>query len=146
MDGSETGVIRFRNMPKNVRLFIWLWFATYPVNILSLFLTPVEATEMDMSPFTRWVIVIVFFAAMFALDVWLCWKAAWRRRNWARWVLLATFLIISPWIIMEPVNTETLLGYLTTVMNAAALFFIFTGDARPWFGAPDPAATASIFD
>jgi hypothetical protein len=146
MDGSETGAIRFRNMPKNVRLFVGLWFATYPLSALSLFLAPVDTTDVGISPFTRWLMVSVLFAAVIALDIWLCWKAAWRRKNWARWTMLVILLITSPWIFADVATPATLLDYLIIVMDAAALFFVFTGDARPWFGAPDPAGTASNFD
>jgi hypothetical protein len=146
MDGSETSIIKFREMPKNIRRFVWLWFGTYPISVAAQFLTPVEVSDPEISSFNYWVITAIVMFIFSGVDVLLSWQAVWRRKNWARWALLVYALIFLPWMFEDVVVPVIFLDSLVVATNALALFFLFTGDARPWFGAPDPTATASNFD
>lgn len=73
----------------------------------------------------------------FAIAVLLIWQAARKRRNWARWVLLAIgALSIVPEL--QHFSGGLLAGFcsLASFLTAGAgLFFVFTGDARNWFEA-----------
>lgn len=78
----------------------------------------------------------------------LVWLAARRRKNWARWLLLIIavigFFMAYPQM-SAAFRTAPLIGAAHLVqflMEVVALWFVFTGDARPWFrkDATAPAA------
>ena len=67
------------------------------------------------------------------------WLAVWRGKNWARWVLFIAFIATLPIIFLDPSVFDTehlpLIGveFVSILVEAAAFYFLFTGDARPWF-------------
>ena len=69
------------------------------------------------------------------------WLAVWRRKNWARWVLLLAFAISVPFQFVNPSGIKfglplEVVSTFSTAIEALAFVFIFTGDARPWFHKP----------
>jgi peptidoglycan/LPS O-acetylase OafA/YrhL len=84
-------------------------------------------------------------AIIFAILFPFFWLAVWRRKNWARWLLLVAFvaasgvyLITAPrsvedpnWLHMPPLLI--LFDSLSILCGAAAFYFLFTGDSQAWF-------------
>jgi hypothetical protein len=75
----------------------------------------------------------------------LAWLAAFRQKNWARLMLFVSFLLavsllLVPRLIVQPsdllLKAATLLSLL---LSGVGYWFLFTGDARPWFQETDPA-------
>jgi hypothetical protein len=79
----------------------------------------------------------IIIAAAFTLPFF--WLVVWRRRSWARWVLLLSFVPDIPLWFADPQGLEpdhmplTVLLIVSTLVEAMAFYFLFTGDARPWF-------------
>jgi uncharacterized membrane protein YhfC len=68
----------------------------------------------------------------------LVWLAAWRRKRWALWIIIAIFIgsVIADFQLPGSLYEDRPLIAVTvisTVLEVAALYFAFTGDARPWF-------------
>jgi hypothetical protein len=74
-----------------------------------------------------------------AITIPLFWLIVWRHRNWARWVLFTLFVVLLLPCLNYPQQFEpdeipmTVSIYVTALVQAVAFYFIFTGDARPWF-------------
>jgi hypothetical protein len=87
--------------------------------------------------------VAVLGLGIFVLIVW---AIARRRQNWLRWSMFLIFLLDLPKSIpnnlrmasSDPLNAW--LNLLAIVVMCVAYFFIFTGDAVPWFQKPMAAA------
>jgi hypothetical protein len=137
-------------MPANIRRFVWLWWGSVAISLIAIpLLPPPSSSELELGitrPFqmavaggvsvTLVAVVLPFF-----------WLAVWRRRNWARWLLLAVFVASIP-LIFVPVPSPApgvdsswqhlpspviIVGWLSLFSQAAAFYFLFTGDARAWF-------------
>jgi hypothetical protein len=78
------------------------------------------------------------------------WLAVWRRKNWARWVLLVLFAISLPGLFLDPEPfvrdhlPSTIIGFGATFVEIIAFFFLFTGDAKPWFRRETPDGSAHV--
>ncbi|HEX4158715.1 MAG TPA: hypothetical protein VHY79_09575, partial [Rhizomicrobium sp.] len=83
----------------------------------------------------------VIFAAIFFP---IFWFAVWRRQNWARWLLLCAFVasVPSTFLPFEARFSRAIvgLGILSNLVEACAFYFLFTGDARPWFDQTVPGS------
>jgi hypothetical protein len=125
-------------MPTNVRRFVWLWCASIALGALAVPMLRLPIPSEVPRPFVLGVIAGVL-AIEFALFLPFFWLAVWRRKNWARWVLLAGFVSGIPLLFVGPgslyqqnpaVNGIALLSFL---VEASGFYFLFTGNARPWF-------------
>lgn len=122
-------------MPQNVARFEILMY-------LSIVMTALIGL-LDFSRFApivgaRFIVGMVGFTiAATALLVWLI---ARRRQNWARWLLLVLFLVGIPGYAMafaelaQDATVTTTMSIMRVILQAAALYYIFTGAARDWFG------------
>jgi hypothetical protein len=67
------------------------------------------------------------------------WLAARRRKNWPRWVLLATLVlsVISLFQIIDEngLQVDSAIEVVSCALTAAGLYCSFTGDAQGWFNA-----------
>ena len=130
-------------MPKNVQRFEWLLYSAIALGLLSLLRNPsalapilaLESTNVFLFAY-----FIVAFASVEILFVVFIWLTARRRKNWARWTLVLFFAAGIPFEIYQMANEK---DHVTVVIVAAissmhglAYFFIFSGDARPWFRQP----------
>jgi len=67
--------------------------------------------------------------------------AVWGQRNWARWVLFVTFILSLPLLfadrrMLQPGHLPlTAYAFAGTLLQAVGFYWLFTGDAQPWFGA-----------
>jgi hypothetical protein len=83
------------------------------------------------------VLFIQVFA--FAVMVLLIWLVARRRKNWARWLMLAMFLAGTPSAVRITVQTfqiipiSAILYCVQWALEIVAFWLIFTGNAREWF-------------
>jgi hypothetical protein len=91
--------------------------------------------------------VLVVQGIVISSEILLIWLIARRRKNWARWMALISFLVGIPFSVnayIDLFQNNAFAGILSTVqdlLQMIALFLIFTGDARDWFQHP---ATDSI--
>jgi hypothetical protein len=108
------------------------------MGIVEPFLAPDPDAAAARIGVTRPVQLIIFFAVfavMSAIFVPPFWLAVWKRKNWARWFLLTGFLVFLPLAFVHPQFSVALevLMLVGFVIESAAFWFIFTGDARSWF-------------
>jgi heme/copper-type cytochrome/quinol oxidase subunit 4 len=125
------------NLPKNV-----LWFEV--LLYLSLTLDALSVAFHDRTPsddMTEQMILVetVLDAAMILVMVYFVWLSAQRRKNWPRWVLVASALlsVISLVQIIGDggVALDSGIEVVSCALTAAGLYFSFTGDAKGWFNA-----------
>jgi protein-S-isoprenylcysteine O-methyltransferase Ste14 len=125
------------NVPKNV-----LWFEV--LLYLSLVLDALSVAFQDRTPsaeLTESTIMIatVMAACLILLLVYFVWLAAQRRKNWPRWVLVASLglSVISLLQITgeSGVQIDSAIEIISSILTAAGLYFSFTGDAKGWFNA-----------
>ena len=125
------------NVPKNV---IWFEVLLY----LSLTLDALSVAFHDRTPsaeITEQMITVetVMDACMILLLVYFVWLAAQRRKNWPRWVLVASLALSVVSLVQivgdAGVQFDSGIEVISCALTAAGLFFSFTGDARGWFNA-----------
>jgi hypothetical protein len=125
------------NVPKNV-----LWFEV--LLYLSLTLDALSVAFHDRTPsgdMTEQMILVetVLDAVMILVLVYFVWLSAQRRKNWPRWVLVASALlsVISLVQIIGDggVELDSGIEVVSCALTAAGLYFSFTGDAKGWFNA-----------
>lgn len=128
-------------MPKNIRRFLWLWWAAFLIGAAEIPLTPPNSMLLDFGLTRSAQTMLAAGATALSLATLLpfLWFAVWRRRNWARWVLLVSFIISLPLDFLDPSVWSgdqlplTGMALLSVLAGAAAFYFLFTGDARRWF-------------
>ena len=122
-------------IPRNVRLFEWLMYSTVVITLIA---APFNARFYQAIKRFGLIDLPIGLVAIgiFALIIW---GIARKRQNWLRWTMAAIFVISLPNIIrgdlliisVEPLNAW--LSLLTSLIQACAYYFIYTGDAVPWF-------------
>jgi protein-S-isoprenylcysteine O-methyltransferase Ste14 len=119
-----------------------LWFEV--LMYLSLILDALSAAFQDRTPdaeSTEAMIMIanVIVAGLILLFAFLVGLAARRRKNWPRWVLVASlvFSVVSlVQIIGESgLQVDSCIEIFSCFLTASGLYLSFTGDARGWFNA-----------
>jgi hypothetical protein len=123
------------NIPRNV-----LWFEV--LLYMSLVLDALSIAFQDRTPSgdtTEAVIMVanVLAACLIVLMCYFVWLAAQRRKNWPRWVLVAS-LVLSVISVLQIVGedglqVDSVIEVVSCVLTAAGLYFSFTGDAQGWF-------------
>jgi len=125
------------NVPKNVLWFEVLLYSSLTLDALSVaFHDRTPSGEM-----TEQMILVetVLDACMILLLVYFVWLAVQRRKNWPRWVLVASLVlsVISLVQIISDggVGLDSGIEVVSCALTAAGLYFSFTGDAKGWFNA-----------
>jgi hypothetical protein len=122
-------------VPKHV-----LWFEV--LLYLSLVLDALSVAFQDRTPsadMTEAMIMVanVVAACLILMFVYLVWLAAQQRKNWPRWVLIASlvFSVISLVQIIgdSGLQLDSCIEIFSCFLTASGLYFSFTGDARGWF-------------
>lgn len=129
-------------MPTSVVWFERLAYASLGLGFVALALDYDNLSRL--APPAALVGVLLLTIAAMALLIWLI---ARQRQGWARWVLLALFLIGLPYFFTNLLRQSLVsvpVSLLQTVLQGVALFYVFTGDARPWFVRPQPQPLPSI--
>jgi hypothetical protein len=130
-------------LPRNVNRFAWIWIISFLLEFPDIFLTPSVLVERARIAHHWSGEVKLFIGTMFlvlAIQFPFFQSAVWGRKNWARWVLLLAFAASLPFMFLEPrmfredYLPQTLYGFAATLLEAVGFYFLFTGDARPWFG------------
>ena len=124
-------------IPKNVLRFEVLLYSSLILDALSVAFqdrTPsVDTTESTI------VVATVLAAGLILLLFYFVWLAAQRRKNWPRWVLLATLVlsVISLFQIVDEsgLQLDSAIEIVSCALTAAGLYCSFTGDAQGWFNA-----------
>jgi hypothetical protein len=122
-------------IPKNVHRFELLMYATIPITLA---LEPYYSRFRSPSPFDRFTALIILMVAV-SVYVVVIWAIARKRQNWLRLGMVAIFVISLPGNGIA-IWHESFNSYLDSFLLAAnlligiiAYYFIFTGDAIPWF-------------
>lgn len=82
---------------------------------------------------------IAILAISLAYEVLMIWLVARRRQNWARWFTLISFGALTSMTLYSTAASfhanpaGTIEIYALKLLDGAALYFVFTGDAREWF-------------
>jgi hypothetical protein len=140
-------------MPINVRRFVWLWWISIGLTLIDILLLPSPSASELLRGMTRSIQLEIYAGVAViwvAVQLPFFWLAVRRRKNWARWLLLAVFLagtVYSVYLFFVPPipppgvdpswrhtpSSGIVVGWLSAFAEAAAYYFLFTGDARPWF-------------
>jgi amino acid transporter len=143
-------------MPSHLKIFFWLvaavaaywvgsmlWVMEFPPAEMTAALAKIPAAMRADVARNAWQITLVSTAVRVTVFVGLAWLAAFRRQNWARWLLLALFVLSHsvPFAIAMRLGRmqEFLSRYhdwqadVIAVVIAVALGFAFTGNARKEF-------------
>jgi hypothetical protein len=119
-------------VPNNV---IWFEVLLY----LSLTLDALSVAFQDRSAGTDLLAPMVLEAGLILLLVYFVYLAAQKRKNWPRWVLVASLglSVISLLQITgeSGVQVDSAIEIVSCILTAAGLYFSFTGDAKGWFNA-----------
>jgi protein-S-isoprenylcysteine O-methyltransferase Ste14 len=125
------------NVPRNV---LWFEVSLY----LSLALDALSVAFQDRTPTAQMpesmiTVATVMAAGLILLLVFFVWLAAQRRKNWPRWVLIAS-LVLSVISLLQIIGDgglqlDSAIEIVSCALTAAGLYFSFTGDAKGWFNA-----------
>jgi hypothetical protein len=122
-------------VPKNV-----LWFEV--LLYLSLTLDALSVAFQDRTPTAEVsgltiAAATVIAACLILLMVYFVGLAARRRKNWPRWVLVASLVLsvisLAQTIGSSGVELDSAIEIVSCALTAAGLYFSFTGDAQGWF-------------
>ena len=125
-------------MPRNVKRFALLWVSSFLIQLPTIFLQPTsDAATLGISSAADQKLAAAGFL-LFAVLLPFLLLAVWKRKNWARWLLFVVFLVCLPLLFVSPefqpdYIAGTALAFLSQVAEAVGSYFVFTGDARPWF-------------
>jgi hypothetical protein len=121
-------------MPTNV-----VWFERLAYASLGLGLAVLALDYQNLSRLGAPAAVVGLLLLAIAGMALLIGLAARRRQSWARWLLLGLFVLGLPYFFSNLLRQSLIsvpLSLAQTVLQGVALFYVFTGDARPWFGQP----------
>src|SRR3979490_672511 len=122
-------------LPKNVLRFEVLMYLSLTLDALSVaFQDRTPSVQMTESMIT---VATVMAACLILLLVYFVWLAAQKRKNWPRWVLVASLglSVISLLQISgeSGVQVDSAIEIVSCILTAAGLYFSFAGDAKGWF-------------
>ena len=124
-------------IPRNVLRFEVLLYSSLILDALSVAFQD-RTPNADMTESTI-AVATVLAAGLILLLFYFVWLAARRRKNWPRWVLLATLLlsVISLFQIIDDsgLQLDSAIEVVSCALTAAGLYCSFTGDAKGWFNA-----------
>ena len=122
-------------VPKNVLWFEVLLYLSLTLDALSVAFQ--DRTPSDDVTESTIAVATVIAACLILLLVYFVWLAAQRRKNWPRWVLVAS-LVLSVISLVQTigdngVELDSAIEIVSCALTAAGLYFSFTGDAQGWF-------------
>jgi len=124
-------------IPRNVLRFEVLLYSSLILDALSVAFQD-RTPSIDMTESTI-AVATVLAAGLILLLFYFVWLAAQRRKNWPRWVLLATLVlsVISLFQIIDEsgLQLDSAIEVVSCALTAAGLWCSFTGDAQGWFNA-----------
>ena len=117
-------------MPKNVRRFEFLMYVALTVSFALLAWAFWEGPSPQILP------GLSMLSVWWSFKVFLIWRAARRRKNWARWILFVMFILETAVLAFNSAQADAEIPdvlFLIRALEGLAYYFVFTGDARPWF-------------
>ena len=122
-------------VPKNVVWFEVLLYLSLTLDALSVaFQDRTPSAEISGSTIAA---ATVIAAGLILLMVYFVGLAARRRKNWPRWVLVASLVLsvisLAQTIGSSGVELDSAIEIVSCALTAAGLYFSFTGDAKGWF-------------
>src|ERR1700679_2106589 len=122
-------------VPKNVLWFEVLLYLSLTLDALSVAFQ--DRTPSDEVSESTIAVATLIAACLILLMVYFVWLAAQRRKNWPRWVLVAS-LVLSVFSMAQTlgdsgVQLDSAIEVVSCALTAAGLYFSFTGDAQGWF-------------
>jgi len=122
-------------VPKNVLWFEVLLYLSLTLDALSVaFQDRTPSAEVSGSTIAA---ATVIAAGLILLMVYFVGLAARRRKNWPRWVLVASLVLsvisLAQTIGSSGVELDSAIEIVSCALTAAGLHFSFTGDAQGWF-------------
>jgi hypothetical protein len=125
------------NVPKNVLWFEVLLYLSLTLDALSVaFKDRTPGAQMAQSTI---MVATLMAAGLILLLVFFVWLAAQRRKNWPRWVLVASLVLsvisLTQIVGESGVQLDSGIEIVSCALTAAGLYFSFTGDAAGWFNA-----------
>jgi hypothetical protein len=122
-------------VPKNVLWFEVLLYLSLTLDALSVAFQDRRPTD-EVSQSTIAVATLIA-ACLILLMVYFVHLAADRRKNWPRWVLMASLvpsvISLAQSIGDSGVELDSAIEIVSCALTAAGLYFSFTGDAQGWF-------------
>jgi heme/copper-type cytochrome/quinol oxidase subunit 4 len=122
-------------VPKNVLWFEVLLYLSLTLDALSVAFQDRRPTD-EISQSTIAVATLIA-ACLILLMVYFVHLAADRRKNWPRWVLMASLvpsvISLAQSIGDSGVELDSAIEIVSCALTAAGLYFSFTGDAQGWF-------------
>jgi heme/copper-type cytochrome/quinol oxidase subunit 4 len=122
-------------VPKNVLWFEVLLYLSLTLDALSVAFQDRRPTD-EVSQSTIAVATLIA-ACLILLMVYFVHLAADRRKNWPRWVLMASLVLsvisLGQSIGDNGVELDSAIEIVSCALTAAGLYFSFTGDAQGWF-------------
>jgi hypothetical protein len=122
-------------VPKNVLWFEVLLYLSLTLDALSVaFQDRTPTAEVSGSTIAA---ATVIAACLILLMVYFVGLAARQRKNWPRWVLVASLVLsvisLAQTIGSSGVELDSAIEIVSCALTAAGLYFSFTGDAQGWF-------------
>ena len=122
-------------VPKNVLWFEVLLYLSLTLDALSVaFQDRTPTAEVSASTIAA---ATVIAACLILLMVYFVGLAARQRKNWPRWVLVASLVLsvisLAQTIGSSGVELDSAIEIVSCALTAAGLYFSFTGDAQGWF-------------
>jgi heme/copper-type cytochrome/quinol oxidase subunit 4 len=122
-------------IPKNVLWFQILLYLSLTLDALSVaFQDRTPTAEVSASTIAA---ATVIAACLILLMVYFVGLAARRRKNWPRWVLVASLVLsvisLAQTIGSTGVELDSAIEIVSCALTAVGLYFSFTGDAQGWF-------------
>jgi hypothetical protein len=132
---AKLGDVLGTAIPKNVRRFEWLMYGAL---ILGLIYAPFSDRVRFARDHYGATAGAYAFAVLLLLYVGIIWAIVHRRQNWLRYAVLIFFLLglfslidVFQQFSYKPVSS--LISFVQLSMHGVACYFVFTGDAIPWF-------------
>lgn len=135
-------------MPSAVSMFARLSYGSLLIGLLgSVYLLPklLASMKVELQAVGGWSFIAPVLLFSFAIPLLLIWLAASRRKNWAR-VLLAIMFLLGLAITASDTSAFQIGGWpsiaffvVQTLVQAVALYYVFSAEAKPWFAKPSPA-------
>jgi cell division protein FtsW (lipid II flippase) len=129
--------LRPMSLPQNV-----IWFEVFMYSSLAIDSLLVAFQDRTPGPDTTQAVIstaAIMAAGLILLMVYLVWLAAQRRKNWPRWILIGS-LVLSIYSLADVISDagiafDSFIEIISCALNAAGLYYSYTGDAKGWFNA-----------
>jgi hypothetical protein len=134
-------------MPQNVIIFERLMYASVCIALLNLILDASRQADLpEIQALGGTTFVAGVALGTLGIILLLIWLIVRKRKNWAR-LLFAAMFVLGVWptiqnvsLLLEANPAVALLSVAQIIVQGAAVYFVFTGDAPAWFAASPKVA------